>query len=155
MGVDILSAIAGACKRHPNKNLIVVDMGTATTIFMVNKSQKILGGTILTGAKTTYEALIKKASLLKTENITFNAPSKVVGNTTQDCLLSGAYYGHIGAIKEVIWLMKEEYKNDEFVVVSTGGIASHYKNEKTFDYYYPYLVLEGMRDKDKVLALNK
>jgi type III pantothenate kinase len=79
---------------------IVIDMGTATTIIVVNEDKQIIGGMIYPGVKEAFRSLVKSTSLL--ESTKLEAPSKPIENTTKSCLQSGMYYGTSCLIEGVV-----------------------------------------------------
>ena len=57
----VANAIA-AVHRHPGKNLIVIDLGTANTLCAVSKSKDYLGGVILPGLRICMDALAQRTA---------------------------------------------------------------------------------------------
>ena len=122
--------------------VIVVDMGTATTMVVIDKDGCYKGGAIVPGLKLSYGALASGTSLLPDSSIL--PPKKVVATNTVDCMRSGAVYGTAALIDGMVERMEEElgYK---CTVVATGGLAqsivSHCKHELVFD---GDLILKGL-----------
>ena len=102
--------------------VIVIDMGTATTIVVVDKNGAYRGGAITPGLKLGYGALSSGTSLLP--DISILPPKKVVASNTVDSMRSGAVYGTASLIDGMIERMEEElgYK---CTVVATGGLAQN------------------------------
>lgn len=100
---------------------IVIDLGTATTITLVDESRSFRGGAILPGIKISYGALTSGTSLLP--QISIIPPKKVVATNTVDCMRSGAVYGTAAMIDGMIERMEEEF-GKKCVIVATGGLAS-------------------------------
>ena len=101
--------------------VIVVDMGTATTIVAVDKNKAFLGGAIMPGVKLSLNALANGTSLLP--DISISAPKKCIGSNTVDCMRSGAIYGTAAMVEGMIERMEQELGYD-CKVVATGGLAS-------------------------------
>lgn len=100
--------------------VIIIDMGTATTIVVVDKEGAYRGGAIIPGIKLSYGALSSGTSLLP--DISIIPPKKVVASNTVDSMRSGAVFGTAAMIDGMIDRMEEElgYK---CTVVATGGLA--------------------------------
>ncbi len=111
------SVAAATCYGVP---AIVIDMGTATTIVVVDKQGAYRGGAIMPGIKLSYGALSSGTSLLP--DISILPPKKVVASNTVDSMRSGAVYGTASLIDGMIERMEEElgYRCN---VVATGGLA--------------------------------
>lgn len=111
------SVAAMACYGAP---VIIVDMGTATTIVVVDKDNCYRGGAIIPGVKLSYNALAAGTSLLP--DIAIAPPKKAVATNTVDAMRSGAVYGAAAMLDGMIDRMESElgYKCR---VVATGGIA--------------------------------
>lgn len=143
VGADRLASCIGAVADNPNKNLIVIDLGTATTLDVVTKERKYLSGCILPGVKLSLNALCQGASQLS--SITIAKPQKAIGNDTTTNIRSGLYFGHLGALKELKRRSVEELGESEVYTIATGGFASLFKDEGIFDEISPDLILRGIR----------
>jgi type III pantothenate kinase len=144
VGADrIINAIAGY-NLFPNKNLIIVDFGTATTFCVITKEKEYLGGIILPGINISMEALERNAA--KLPKVEIREMNSVVGKTTQESIQSGLYYGQIGMVKEIrTRIIKEAFKDERPIVIGTGGFSSMFKNAGLFDEIIPTLVLQGLK----------
>lgn len=111
------SVAAIACYGAP---AIVLDMGTATTMVVIDKNGSYIGGAIIPGVKLSYGALASGTSLLPEISIT--APKKVIATNTVDSMRSGAVFGTAATIDGMIERMEKEL-GYECTVVATGGIA--------------------------------
>ncbi len=114
----IVDAVAGICEY--GAPLIIIDMGTATTISVVDKDRNYVGGVIIPGIRVSMDSLVNRTSQLP--RISFEAPDKVIGTNTIDCMKSGMIVGNAAMIDGMIDRMEEElgYKT---TVVATGGLA--------------------------------
>lgn len=108
---------ASACYGAP---IIIVDMGTATTMTVVDKNNCFRGGAILPGVKLSYSALSGGTSLLP--DISILPPKKVVGGNTVDAMRSGAVFGTASLIDGMIRRIEAEL-GYPCKVVATGGLA--------------------------------
>ena len=92
---DLVTA-AVAAKEKYSLPAIVLDMGTATTVTVVNAQGKYVGGAILPGVELSLSALTEKTALLP--KIEIQAPKNVISSNTVDCMKSGIIYGTAGAV---------------------------------------------------------
>jgi type III pantothenate kinase len=143
VGADRIANSIGAMHAFPNKNIIIVDMGTATTLCVLTKKRDYLGGAILPGMRLGMESL--KSNTAKLMEVDIEVPSSCVGKTTRESIQAGLYYGQWGALKEIIQGIKQEtFKEESVLVIGTGGFAQLYKEKKLFDVILPDLVLQGL-----------
>ena len=119
MAADMIvnSVAAGAYYGAP---VIVIDMGTATTMILVDKDGSNRGGVIIPGTKLAYEALSSGTSLLP--DISIMPPKKVIGTNTVDCMRSGAVYGTAAMIDGMLDRIEREI-GYPCTAVATGGLA--------------------------------
>lgn len=121
---------------------IIIDMGTATTISIIDKNKNHIGGMIIPGIKTSLESLSSHASQLP--YISLDEPKGLIGKNTVDCMKSGIVYGFASMIDGLIERIKNEYGSD-LMVIATGGLAPliipHTKNHITYD---SELLLKGL-----------
>lgn len=144
VGADRIANAVAAIHNFPNKNIIVLDFGTATTLCALTKLGAFIGGAILPGFKVSMEALASKASQLSAVNIV--KVEKAVGRDTVSNIQSGLYFGQLGAVKEIISrINQEEFSDDPAVVLATGGYASMFVGHHIFQKNMPDLVLDGLR----------
>lgn len=142
VGADRIANSIAATNLYPNKNLILVDLGTATTFCVVTKERDYLGGSIISGLKLNMEALEAKTAKLPSVEIV--ARNEVLGLSTVESLQSGLYYSHLGAIREITNRLEQEcFAGDKAFVIGTGGFSSLFEKEKIFDAIVPDLVLKG------------
>lgn len=152
LGSDLLvDAVAGA-SLYP-KPLIIIDMGTATTISVVNEKNSMIGGAILPGVRISVEALSERTAQLPHINI--EAPKKAIGTNTIDCMISGVVLGNAGMLDGMIDRVEEELGAQCFVV-ATGGLAEEIcKHTKHKILYNRNLILEGLYILYKKNVINK
>lgn len=119
LGADlVVGAVAGIY--YYGAPLIIFDLGTATTVSVIDKNKNYIGGMIMPGVNTAQEALTKNASLL--HNIAIEPPKKIIGKNTADCMKSGAVYGTASCIDGVISRIEDEL-GFKASVIATGGLA--------------------------------
>ena len=112
--------IAVAALAEYKAPLILMDLGTATTIEVVEPENVYMGGAIIPGVKTSLDALISKAAQLP--GISLEKPKKVIGRNTVDCIRSGMMYGTAAMIDGMIDRMEEELGHSS-TLIATGGMA--------------------------------
>ncbi len=100
--------------------LAVIDMGTATTIFVVDKNKNYIGGIIHPGVKISLEAL--STNTAKLPQINLELPKSVIAKNTVDSMCSGILYGHAGMLDNIISHMEKEL-NEKLTIIATGGLA--------------------------------
>lgn len=100
--------------------LIVVDMGTATTLSVLDKNGAHIGGCICPGVKISLDALTDKTALLP--GLQLDKPRRAIGRNTSDAMRSGIMLGAAAMIDGLVARMEAElgYKT---TVIMTGGIA--------------------------------
>ena len=99
---------------------IVLDMGTATTMVVIDDKGCYLGGAILAGVKLSLSALASGTSLLP--DISISAPKKCIATNTVDSMRSGAVYGTAAMIDGMVERMEAEL-GMECKIIATGGRA--------------------------------
>ncbi len=143
LGADRVAAALGARAGNPRKNVLVVDCGTATTVTALSRDGRIAGGAILPGAALWPEALATRTALLP--RVLVRRPRSAVGRSPQEAIVSGCYYGHAGAIREIVARVRTEvFGKEKAIVLGTGGNAELFARESLFDRIEPRLVLEGL-----------
>jgi type III pantothenate kinase len=118
-GADLVVGCVAALREH-QAPLIVIDMGTATTIVVLDKDGAFIGGSISPGVKISMDALTDRTALLP--GLQLDQPKKAIGRNTIDCMRSGIMLGNACMLDGMVERMEEElgYKT---TVVATGGIA--------------------------------
>ena len=95
VGSDIVCMCVALKEQYPCP-VIVIGMGTATTILYMNEHKAYCGGVILPGVQISLDALTAKCALLP--SVSFSAPQKAIGTNTADCIRSGIIYGNAAMI---------------------------------------------------------
>lgn len=133
LGNDLIVAAVAAQNKFKNP-MIIFDMGTATTISVIDKDGLFRGVSILPGVRTAMNALFANASQLTA--ISIEAPKSVIGTNTVECMQSGAVFGNAAMIDGMIDRIEAElgYKT---TTIATGGLANcivpHCKHEIVVD----------------------
>ncbi|PID59617.1 MAG: pantothenate kinase [Ignavibacteriae bacterium] len=151
VGSDRIANAIACTKLFPNKNIVVVDFGTATTFDIVSKEKEYLGGVIIPGIRLSIESLNKNTSQLPVVEIF--KPESIVGRSTEESIRSGLYYGQKAIISQLTKKFKQKvFNNEDTLIVATGGFATLFENENLFDIVVPHLVLIGLNE---ALKMNK
>ena len=100
--------------------VVMIDMGTATTMFVIDKTGTYIGGAIIPGLMISQNALTKNASLLP--SISLESPKSVIGKNTIDAMQSGAILGYASMIDGMLDKIEAEI-GDKPTVVATGGLS--------------------------------
>lgn len=118
-GADLVAADVAALREH-KPPLIVIDMGTATTMAVLDPNGAHIGGCIIPGVKLSMDALTEKTALLP--GLQLDQPKRAVGRNTVDAMRSGIMIGAACMLDGMVERMEAElgYKT---TVVITGGIA--------------------------------
>ncbi len=143
VGSDRIANAIAAMNLFPNKNLIVVDFGTATTFCVISKAKEYLGGIILPGIKISMEALESRTAQLPIVEI--KEVSEVIGRSTVESIQSGLYHGQIGMVRELkTKIIHEAFQDEDPIVIGTGGFSRLFETAELFNVISPTLVLEGL-----------
>lgn len=118
-GADLVVGCVAALREH-KPPMIVIDMGTATTMVVLDKNGSLIGGSISPGVKISMDALTGGTALLP--GLQLDRPKKAIGRNTIDCMRSGIMMGAACMIDGLIERMEEEL-GYETKVIATGGIA--------------------------------
>lgn len=120
LGSDLVVDAVAGISEYPVPQ-IIIDMGTATTMSVIDSNKNYIGGVIMTGMAVSTEALVTRTSQLP--RIAFDVPKKVIGTNTVDSMKSGVMYSNACAIDGLIEKIREEL-GAQCTVIATGGIAS-------------------------------
>lgn len=118
-GGDLIVAAVAALAEYPAP-MLIIDMGTATTITAIDEKKNYLGGCICPGVKISAEALSGRTAQLPA--ISLEAPQKAIGRNTIDSMRSGLMMGSAAMLDGMIDRMEEELGHP-VTVIATGGIA--------------------------------
>ncbi len=120
VGSDLIVDAVAAFHDYPTP-LIVIDMGTATTMSLVGRGNVYLGGPIIPGLRVSLDALSSSAAQLF--GISLEKPRRGTGKNTIECMRSGIMYGHASMIDGMIDRMQEELGEPIASVIATGGTS--------------------------------
>ena len=120
LGADLVADAVAALAKYP-KPLAIFDMGTANTMSVIDGKGQFLGGAIMAGPRLAVDMLSTRTSQLP--HIELDAPEKVIGSNTIQCMQSGSIYGHAAMIDGLIERVEAELGEPLASVVATGGLS--------------------------------
>ena len=142
LGPDLLVGAVAAVSKY-GAPCIIWDLGTATTVSVVDRETRFLGGAIMPGVGSSLDSLIAHTSLL--QRISLEAPERVIGSNTITCMQSGSVYGTAAMLEGMCQRIEEELGYSAAVIV-TGGlgrvIVPYCRRPVSYD---DDLLLEGLR----------
>jgi len=153
IGADRLANAAAAHVLYGSPS-IVIDFGTAVTFDVVCPNPKnssapatheayYHGGVISPGLTCMTEGLSQRTALLP--SIQLQEPDHAIGTTTEEAMLSGAFYGYRGMIREIINQLIQEIPKKP-VILATGGDAPLItQGLPEIEHLAPLLTLDGLR----------
>lgn len=143
LGTDRIACALGARVLFPRRHVIVVDCGTATTVTALHRNGTILGGAILPGVGLWPEMLATRTAQLP--RLALRRPRRALGRSPGEALQSGFFFGHAGAIRELVGRVRAEaFGRAPVVVIGTGGHATRFARENLFTVHEPDLILTGL-----------
>lgn len=141
LGADLVVDAVAACALYPAP-ILIFDMGTATTLSLIDEKGNYRGGMIIPGAGLSLEALASRTSQLPKMGI--EAPKGLIGANTVDCMRAGVVYSGAAMIDGLIQRVNETLSRPAAAVL-TGGVAEvflPYCKEKVI--YNKNLLLDGL-----------
>lgn len=120
LGNDLIVAAVAAMEQY-EPPIAIIDMGTATTISVIDKTGTYIGGMILPGVAISMSALSEKTAQLP--KIALESPKRFIGTNTVDCMKSGILYGTACSIDGLLDQIESEL-NMPVKVLATGGLSN-------------------------------
>lgn len=121
VGADLIVAAVAALEEY-EPPLIIVDMGTAITLSVIDEGNTFQGGCIFPGVRVSMDALTSRTAQLP--GISLDKPRRVIGKNSVDAMRSGIMYGTAAMIDGMIDRMEEE-SGEHYRLLATGGIAQY------------------------------
>jgi type III pantothenate kinase len=150
VGADRIANAIGAVSLYPDRNIIIVDFGTATTFDVVTAAREYLGGLIVPGIRVAMEALEQNTARLPTVEIV--PPTELIGRSTVECIQSGLYFGNRAMVRDLTREIRQQaFRDQDALVIGTGGFSRLFDRERLFDAVLPDLILIGL---ERALVLN-
>jgi type III pantothenate kinase len=141
IGADRLALVVAASHYFPDKNNLVIGLGSAITYNYINRFHQFIGGSISPGMEMRFKSLELLTAKLPLVKPHWNFP--LAGYDTKTNIQSGVQFGMAKEIDGVIEAYEERYEN--LHVLMTGGDANYFKpflrKKITED---PYLIFKGL-----------
>ena len=141
LGVDRIALVSAAVRQFPNKNVLIIDVGTCITYYFKTSENKYLGGAISPGIRLRYQSLNNLTAnlpLLDTE-----MPKNIIGQSTSEAIHSGVINGVLKEIEGVIDEYQKKYS--DLTVILTGGDTNFLSNQlKNSIFANSNFLLEGL-----------
>ena len=142
LGADLVAGAVGALDSY-EMPCIIIDMGTASTLSVLDRNGTFLGGVIAAGVRLTLKALSENTAMLT--SIPIEAPRSVIGRNTAECMQSGLVFGAAAMIDGMIDRIESEL-GEAATIVATGGLSKEIVTHCSHNIiYHENLVLEGLR----------
>ena len=147
LGADLIANAAAVIEKLKSENAhnvssIIVDIGTATTIFAINQNKEFIGGSIIPGIEMSFNTLHGKTAQLP--NVTLIPPTKSIGKNSQESMRSGVLLGTAIMIDGFVDKFTKEMKTDNIKVFVTGEYSQNVISLCSSTYeYIPNLTLFG------------
>ena len=119
VGSDMIVNAVGALAEH-EPPIIIIEMGTATTMSVIDKNGRYVGGAILPGLRVSLDSM--SASTAQLPRISLDTPRRVIGKNTIDCMRSGVIFGNAAMIDGMLDRIEEEL-GEKTSIIATGGIS--------------------------------
>ncbi len=141
VGADLICACVGAYNKY-SAPVLIIDMGTATKIMVVDAHGTFMGVSIAPGVELSLKALSGGTAQLP--QISLDAASRVIAKNTVECMKSGVVFGNASMIDGMIERIEKEL-GASTIHIATGGYAKaiipHCQSDITID---DNLVLDGL-----------
>ena len=119
LGSDLVVDAVAGINTYPVPQ-IIIDMGTATTVSVIDRNKNYIGTMIMTGVSTSADALTSRTAQLP--KIAFETPHNLIGKNTVDRMRNGIMYANACAIDGITERIEEEI-GEKCTVIATGGLA--------------------------------
>lgn len=150
VGADLVAGAMAAKVMYPNRDLLIFDLGTATTCTYINKNGDFMGASFAPGIKLMMESL--HSNTAKLMSIDIAKPDAAIGKNTKTAIQSGIYYATYGLMDQLIRQTQAEHSLKERpLTIGTGGFSTMFATSKIFDASVSELVLIGIK---QMLNLN-
>ena len=143
LGADLVVGAVGAMAEY-TLPCVIIDMGTASTISVIDADGCFRGGVIAAGVRLTLKALCENTAQLPAIDI--EAPRSVIGSNTVDCMKSGLVFGTAAMLDGLLDRIEDEL-GEEATIVATGGLSKEIiAHCHRHIIYNENLLLDGLRE---------
>jgi type III pantothenate kinase len=141
LGPDRLALVVAAHNQHPDKNTLVISLGTCATYNLIQKTKTFRGGAISPGLKMRLQAMHSFTD--KLPEVSPDGDTILLGYDTETCMRSGAVFGMVAEIEGMISAYQAAYP--DFNAILTGGDAPFFASKiKSKIFADPDLLLKGL-----------
>jgi len=142
LGADLVAGAVGALEEY-TMPCVIIDMGTASTVSVLDKNGASLGGVIAAGVRLTLKALSENTAQLT--SIPIEAPKSVIGKNTTECMQAGLVYGTAAMLDGLLEKIENEL-GETPTVIATGGLSKEIIPHCNYNIIYnENLLLDGLR----------
>ncbi len=120
LGSDLVVGAVAAIAKY-KAPMVIFDLGTATTAAVINENNTYIGGMIMPGVNVSLNSLTSSTSQLP--KISLEAPKKLIGGNTVECMTSGIFYSTAASLDGIADRIEGEM-GQPVTVIATGGLAS-------------------------------
>ena len=146
IGADRLALAAAAVRFYPDKNNLIIGLGSCITYNFINKYEQFLGGSISPGMDIRFKSLqtfTAKLPLIKPDSVSLGWNFPLIGYDTRTNILSGVLLGMAKEIDGIVEMYNERYSN--FNVLLTGGNTPYFvRHLKSKIFADPDLIFKGL-----------
>jgi type III pantothenate kinase len=121
LGIDRWLALLAATHLYPQKNVLIIDAGTATTVDLVASNGQHQGGWILAGIKALFNSILSHSTLVHAQSTA--TPSLAFGSNTTDNVNNACWAATLGMINQAITQAQQQGKVDQIVLTGGNGQA--------------------------------
>ncbi len=141
LGADMIATAIGAAEKYKN-DICIIDLGTASTISVINRKKEFLAYNIMPGIKIQFESLANET--FKLPEVKPKHSKDILGKNTQDAILSGVLRGHANSINHFINQINTSFP--DLTIILTGGFSQYVRNYLTFNHkFYPDIIHDGLK----------
>ncbi len=120
LGADLVASAVGAISKYPLPCLII-DLGTASKLSVIDENGAFLGCAIVSGVEISLDALSKRTSQLPA--VSLEAPANAIGTNTIDSIKSGTLLGNAAMLDGLSDALENELGKPFKTLVATGGLS--------------------------------
>ncbi len=139
LGADIAAGCVGALDRY-KPPFVVVGLGDATTLTLIDREARLCGVLICPGAFAGIQSLSRMAAELPV--IALEPPKSLLGKNTVDSMNNGAVYGAAAMVEGLVERLRDFAGESRLPVISTGPLC---------DIILPHCGIQAQPEPDLVL----
>ena len=142
LGNDRIAGAVGGAALYPDKDILIIDLGTAITYDFVEKGRIYKGGSISPGINMRFKAL--NAFTMRLPLLTASPEISLTGTTTTEAIRSGVMNGCLAEVSGIIEVYRQRYPGVKIIL--TGGDLIYFeKMLKNNIFANPNLIVWGLK----------